>query len=312
MTGRDSLAPAPAPAPARRDDDLVLLANEAMRARRRPAAILLVWAYESVLALLIGWPIAAIARAAYAGNPRGDAPLWDPGGRELLDFLWSARAAAPAVLAITALVVFIAAILGLIPIGALLASITFVTRDKRPPHPHQALARAVRAFWPMLLLLLLVLAFQGLILGIGTVIAGATTSALVNGAGDARADQVGWLVLALFIMLIAAIGVAHDLARAALIRFRLGALGALHVGAKTLRRSFFTTLWSWAWRGFAGLVMMAIGSAFAERIGGRGGAALVALFALHQLIVAFRVALRASWLAKAARTVDAANRLAFS
>ena len=46
----------------------------------------------------------------------------------------------------------------------------------------------------------------------------------------------------------------------------------------------------------------------AGRLGGRGGLALLVVFALHQLGVAARVALRTSWLARALRAVDAARK----
>jgi hypothetical protein len=54
---------------------------------------------------------------------------------------------------------------------------------------------------------------------------------------------------------------------------------------------------------------MAMGALVAERIGGRGGATLFVLFALHQLVIGVRVAMHASWLAKALRAVDYAHRV---
>jgi hypothetical protein len=48
----------------------------------------------------------------------------------------------------------------------------------------------------------------------------------------------------------------------------------------------------------------------ADRIGGRGGVALVVLAALHQSVILSRVALRASWLAKAMRSVEDVGRIA--
>ena len=54
---------------------------------------------------------------------------------------------------------------------------------------------------------------------------------------------------------------------------------------------------------------MVIGAVVASKIGGRGGGALLALTAIHQLVVLTRVALRASWLAKALRLVDKAHRV---
>jgi hypothetical protein len=54
---------------------------------------------------------------------------------------------------------------------------------------------------------------------------------------------------------------------------------------------------------------VAVGALVAARLGGRGGGALVALLLVHQLVLFARVALRASWLAKAARAVDRAHRV---
>jgi hypothetical protein len=52
-----------------------------------------------------------------------------------------------------------------------------------------------------------------------------------------------------------------------------------------------------------------VGSLVADRVGGRGGFALFFLFVIHQLAIGTRVALRASWLARALRDVDQAHRV---
>jgi hypothetical protein len=52
-----------------------------------------------------------------------------------------------------------------------------------------------------------------------------------------------------------------------------------------------------------------MGAFVAGRLGGRGGGALFVVAALHQLVILARVALRASWLAKAMRLVDDAHRV---
>jgi hypothetical protein len=77
----------------------------------------------------------------------------------------------------------------------------------------------------------------------------------------------------------------------------------------TLRREPLALTWSWAWRAAASLVPIVFGSLVAERLGGRGGLALVGLFGIHQTVVLSRVALRASWLAKAMRAVDGAHHV---
>lgn len=289
------------------DDGLVLLSNDAMRARRRPFAILAVWAWESVLALIIAWPVAAIVRNAYGGHPRGDAQLWNPGSLELLDLLDHTERARAGVLGVVIVVTVLAAVLGLIPLGALLTSMGFATRLARGPRPQQAILGGVRAFVPMVLLLIVAFVAQA-ILAVFALLASETLSTeLTTRLGEARAMQLGWLVLLLFALPIAVLGVIHDLGRAAVIRFEAKFFDALRIGLATFRGAKLHTFWSWAWRALASLVPIAIGSLVADRLGGRGGVALVGLFAVHQLVVVSRIALRASWLARAMRAVDGAG-----
>jgi hypothetical protein len=287
--------------------DLVLLPNDAMRARRRPLAILALYLWESALALLWAWPAASVARAAYGDHPRGDAPLWNPGGFELLDLLDRGRRAAPTLGMLAFLVGVTAAILGLLPIGGLLASIAFATRERRGPPFQQALARGLRAFPSFLLLLVVVRVAQGILVGAGAALSKGISGWLEASAGEARATQLGWLALFLFMLLAWALGVIQDLARAAVVRFRVRGLRALLIGFSTFRRSL--VFWSWIWRAGAALVTVAIGALSATRLGGSGGLSLFCLFVVHQGVVGARVALQASWLARAMRAVDHGHRL---
>ena len=81
-------------------------------------------------------------------------------------------------------------------------------------------------------------------------------------------------------------------------------MSALALGARALRRAPIAVGWSWTWRAVASLAPVVAVALLADRIGGRGGIALLVLAVLHQCVVLSRVALRASWLAKAMRTVD--------
>ena len=58
-----------------------------MRARHHPLVILSVWAWQGALAFLASWPAASLVRAAYGNDPRGDSVLWTSGSHALLDFL---------------------------------------------------------------------------------------------------------------------------------------------------------------------------------------------------------------------------------
>jgi hypothetical protein len=149
---------------------------------------------------------------------------------------------------------------------------------------------------------------EGLVLGAGVGVAYAVEGWTHAALGEARAEQIAGALFIAFLGLTSAGGVVHDLARAAVIRFRVTGLRALGLGARTFRRSPVSLWWSWAWRMLASVAPVLTGAAVAERLGGRGGVALVVLFALHQCVVVVHVGLRASWLAKALRAVDVALR----
>ncbi|HEY6461249.1 MAG TPA: hypothetical protein VIY73_13885 [Polyangiaceae bacterium] len=295
---------------ARRQDDLVLLTTPAIRARRHPRAIAGMWAWEAVLALLVGWPAAGLAHAAWSGDAHGDAPLWAPGGHALADWLWRDQHALASLSHEVVLVLIVGAAAGLVPMAALLVALAYATRDRLPPGFARCMAAGFRAFRPMIVLLALATLLQALTLGVGALVAGGVEHGTHGWLGEARAQQLEALVFLVFLVAASLLGVAHDLGRAAVVRFKVGGIRGFALGARTLRLYPVSTWWSWAWRALASLAPILAVAAVAGRIGGEGGVALVFLFVMHQAVVAARVALRASWLARALRAVDAALRRA--
>lgn len=288
--------------------ELVLLTTPSMRARRHPRAVLGVWAWESALALLASWPAASIARAAYGGDPRGDAPLWTPGGHALLDFVLHEQHGLRGATTGAALVLAVAAVAGLVPMAALMTSLAYATRERRAAGFIRCVTEGLRLFRPMIVLLVVASIAQALVVGIGAAAGSVVESWAHGGMGEARAEQLQGLVLALFLLAASAVGVAHDLARAAVVRFDVSGARALVLGTRTLRLSPLPLWWSWAWRALAAAAPVVAVAALAGRPGTRGSAAVFFLFVLHQSVVLARVALRASWLAKALRAVDGALR----
>jgi len=288
--------------------ELVLLTTASMRARRHPRAVLAVWAWESVLALLAAWPAASLVRAAYGDDPRGDAPLWTPGGHALLDFALSEQHGLRGVTTGAVLVLVVGAVGGLVPMAALMTSIAYATRERRAAGFIRCLTEGLRRFRPMLVLLVVALVAQALVLGVGAA-AGTLVESWAHGSmGEARAEQLQGFVLALFLLGASAVGVAHDLARAAVVRFEVRGARALVLGVRTLRLAPLPLWWSWAWRALASVAPVVAVAAVAGPLGSRGAAALLFLVVLHQSVVLARVAFRASWLAKALRAVDGALR----
>jgi hypothetical protein len=289
-------------------DELVLVTTPAVHARRHPRAIAAMWAWQTVLALLAAIPVAGVARAAWHGDPNGDAPLWAPGGHALLDWLWHDAHGLRASVGGAEVVLALGAVAGLVPMAALMIALAYATRDRKAAGFVRSVGGGLRAFPPMLMLLVVFGLLQGLVVGAGGLLAHLVEAWAHGGMGEARAQQLEGVVLLVFLGLASAVGVVHDLARAAVIRFKVKGLRAMGLGARTFRLSAMSLWWSWAWRALASIAPVLAAAAVAGQLGGRGGAGLLFLFVLHQSVVGSRVALRASWLARALRGVDGALR----
>jgi hypothetical protein len=292
------IAATPAP------DTLVLLPNHAMRARRCLVPVAAIWAWDLALGAAMAWPVAAIVRSAYGTHPRADAVLWDPGALPLLDLIVRSLHSSGALIAHAAVVMIFALVVGLVPAAALLFCLGFATSDKKPPRFRNAMRAGAGAFPPFALLLVITLVLQGSIVAATATAASLAEEGFAPKYGEITADVLALLLLAVGLLAAAFAGIVQDAARAAVVRFGLGAGLALRAALKTVGRHPLRLCWSWAWRALAALVPMAFGALLAGRVGARGGAALLALFVIHQLVIAVRVALRASWLASAMRAVD--------
>lgn len=290
-------------------DELVLLLTESMRARRRPLPILALWGWQTLLSVMVAWPAAAAVASWYGKHPSGDAPLWQAGGLPLVDLALEAHGVRQETVTLAGIVFLVAGFSDLVPIGALLASIGYVRRDRRAPRMGEVLVRGAGAFPTFASLFAMASMAEGLLVGIAGGMVFYLSESMTAKLGEARADQTALLVALPFLGLAAGVGVMHDLARAAAIRFRVKALRAWSFGFNALARAPVAVLWSWAWRGIAGWIPVGVGALVAARFGGRGGGVLAALFAVHQGVLVVRVAFRASWLAKAMRAVDRAYRV---
>jgi hypothetical protein len=283
---------------------LVLLPNHAMRARRCVRPIVALWAWEALLGALLAWPFASIVRGAYGSHPREDAVLWDPGGLSLLDLLVRKLPVVGSLVAHFAGVTLVALVLSPWPSAVLLVCLGFATRDKKTPGFRRSMPLAVGAFGPFALLLVLTLVLQSSLLAAAATAAGLADQGFSPKYGEVAAEVIALAILGAGLALVALAGVVQDAARAAVVRFNAGAGWGLRSGLAAVGHAPLSLFWSWAWRAGASWVPVAFGALLAGRVGGRGGAALVALLVIHQLVIGVRVALRASWLARVMRAVD--------
>lgn len=260
------------------------------------------WGWQTALGLVVAWPAASVVARAFGGDPHGDAALWEAGGRPLLGLLERHSHAIVAELTSAGIALLFAAVAGLLPMAALM--VVMVERSggcKRAAA--YAAARAVGAFPALALLLALAVVAQGAAVGIGYLVAKLVELFAASALREARADTIEALVVVPVALILGALAIVHDLARAAAVRFRLGAVRATSLAAQAFRRAPWSTVWGWTWREGASLSVVIGGAFVAGALGGRGGLALVVLTVAHQATIAARVALRASWLAKALRSV---------
>jgi hypothetical protein len=298
-------APVAATGAAARTEGLFPAPTSAIRARLHPWALVGVWVWEGAIALAASWPAASLVKAAYGGHARGDAPLWDAGGHALLDFLWHEAHAVSAITRAAALSLAFALVAGLVPLAALMTTLAYETRHGRHAGLARSVAAGIRTFAPFAGLLVLFGLVEGLVVG-----AGVGAAMLVEGLahtrlGEGRAGIAEGCAAVPFLLGLSIVSVVHDLARAAVVRGGVGALRGLVLGARAFGGAGLAWWWAWAWRQAAALAVLGAGAAAAARLGGRGGVALVALALMHQLGVFLRVALRASWLARALRGASA-------
>ena len=286
---------------------LLLLPTDAMRARRRPQAILWMWAFKLALSLAVAWPAARAVGVAVGSHPSGDAAFFAEGGYALLEWLSREASTRGALAALLGAVTVVGIALGVVPLVAAIAAMAYTTPEGRAPTARQLASRVVAAVWPVFGLLGLATLTEALLVGLAFAVATGTRGGLVQWLGEARGEQSLIVLLMPIAALAALVGVLQDLARVSVVRFEAGAFDAIKIAWRAYRARPVAALWAWLWRSLVGLLLIGLGAVASARLGGRPGGALVTLAALHQLVSLSCVALRASWLARALRAVDASE-----
>jgi hypothetical protein len=286
-------------------------------ARRRPRALGMVWVCEALWAIVVAAPLSSFARHAFQNHPDGDALIFEPGARHLMAWLdlFGEHGATGNVVRITLLLLLLGAVLAQLPLAFLLAALaTGEGEDGKQPRIGESLRASAGSILALGGVLVLVTLIEGFFLVIGGVAAGAASHAVAKHGTDAGAFWTLVGVFALFSIIAAWVGIAADLARAAIVRDvaitddrPAGPLTLLALGIRRTARVGFRghrrAIAEWAPRAAIGLALFALGAIASEVLGGRGGLALAALTVLHQVVIFGRVAVRASWLARALRIV---------
>lgn len=262
-------------------------------------ALVLLYAYGVLGAVLAGVPLAEVTRLYYGGHPRGDSPLAAPGALALGDLLLGKGAAALSAALPTSLVLVVLVAIGAhLPFGAL---VTHLSRQHERGTLREAYAHAAKRFFVLGSATVLSLAARAVVAVLAGLAAEGASSAARGRLDDRAADYVGFGVLVPFAVLLFLVYVVTDLAYVGVVAHDDSLPRAIVIGVRALKK-----------RGKAVLV-----PAFVSYVVGIGATALVAsvvglfaitappavLFLSHQAALLVKLVARAGWLARAIRPV---------
>jgi hypothetical protein len=259
-----------------------------------------VWAWQATFAFVAAWPAASLVRATFGNDARGDASLWEPGGLALLDTLVHNRAGVEAASGEAIAVALVAMAAGWVPLTALMTAVARPAARTTPLRTGLATLRALPTFAKVAVV---AGGVQGVTLGIGVFVAMLVEGWTHTRLGEAPAQILAAAVGLPFLLAAVALGVAHDVTRAAIVVQRASTLRGLAAGLRLYQAAPASLTWSWTWRTLASLALVAIASVLGDRLGS-GTLSVVAVALVHQGVAFSRVALRASWLARALRAAS--------
>jgi hypothetical protein len=276
------------------------------RVRERAGAVLFVWALQLLAAALIAAPVAgAFAGTGVAAHPHGDRVLFEPGGVLLIESLRLGAGALLGALRASLLELVVLAVAGIVPLAALLLALA--TRERL--RIGAWLGAAVAHFPAFVLIGGASWLVRAVLVVLSLLAWGALDDGLGSALGERGADLAGLGGLLFAAILLAAVGITADLARAASVRERARALPAIAAGLRSFVSRPLAAAVSWlipaVWSvAIVAAAALAVGALRLELSGSWRVAA--ALFA-HQAAVLALVALRALWLSKALELVASAT-----
>lgn len=276
---------------------LVLLEPNEIRLGRRPGAIASVWAVRAAFAWAIAAPVAHVLGGEGVDQfPRGDALLFQPGGGYLLETLRLAEGPLLSELRHAAWLTLLFGYLSLVPLAGLMVALAHRGRLD----PSEFVARGLRHLPHFGYLAGLTWLAQAVVALAGATIVLFLEQTLSASHSVRSVDLWSMSVAALVLVLVLAVGVVQDLARAACVRFGDRVGGALKDAFATLCRRPGAVLRGYAVPAAWSVVIVLFASVATEHLHvERGGTwSLIAIFGLHQLVVLALVVLRSSWLSR--------------
>lgn len=275
------------------------LAPGQIGARRRPLLISSLACLRIFAGLCLAWPLSALVAQSGVGlRPEGDRALFEGGGYLLLEVVRLRGAELQAVA--RGLIPML--VLGLLLTAACNTALLVGLNAQGRITPRELLSR-VSARLPSLVVLGGGTALgQLLLIIVGVIGVGAIPESLARPVSSSCAELALWSVVALAA---GALGGFSDIAKASLVRHESRLSDGLARAFKCLRHLPLRATFGWFPYAAAFVALALLGGRVTELIDvARAGAwRVVAVFALHQLLVLTSVAARAAWYARALRLV---------
>jgi hypothetical protein len=259
-------------------------------------AVLLVWLFRAVAAFALAYPAARTVSAFLPQSPSADALLFAPGALHAFEAVRAGGRAIQASLEGSALVFLLVSLAALLPLTMALVGLL---------HPRETTADLVARATALLPPLIALGGATALSRAVGLAAIAGAASALagsLESAIDERASDLlvyGSALVATLPLL--ALGIGHDLSRAAVIRHDVRARTAVVVALSTLRSAPRAALLGWAVPALAsaGVITGAAWLTGALDVSRPGAWRVAAVAITHQAAVLVLVALRLRWLGRA-------------
>ncbi|MBK8253715.1 MAG: hypothetical protein IPK82_13740 [Polyangiaceae bacterium] len=264
---------------------------------QRPWAIGVYLSFTALFSFAFSAPLASAIGTTTGKYPRGDAELFDPGALMLIEAARHLRDAMPAVSTAWMVLAVAAFFLSFLVIGFCLALLGTPGRAR----PSWAVARAFRTF-PTLIFIAIVAALAAGVSGALVWIPGMAI-ARASEPTPPGSDIARYIVFGVLLLVIALVGILHDLARVAAAAVGHRTYGALRAALRTAQKHSLRTLGAYTWRTVLALGIFAFSVWLGVRVGYRTSAAVWATALIHQTALALMGLMRLSWLSRATRLV---------
>jgi len=268
---------------------------------RHAPYVLAVFASRWIAAMVVAAGLGSIAAHALGWFPTGDGLLFDPGALMLAEVTRQNWGAIRSVLVQAAMIGIVMIGVGLLTTALLLGSLSSAPAERSA----QLIGRVVPHLKKLAMLLALFSVAAAAVALLPYWLAQALSDKLQVACDQRLADIAYASIVAVGLVLAVAVGIVHDLARAAVVALDLDTPRAIVLAWGVAFARPCAVLFAYGSRAAASVLLVVVAADAVAKIGISTATAAVAVALVHQAVVLAITCLRASWLAQAVREVAA-------